>query len=287
MGSYRRIGMAKSLTEHRGAEPSANYLGASILLALSVPLSLPVHAGIHLLAGTGHSVARHASDWEGQAGSLLVDYFRRFQEDKDVAAFRDRVSARYDEPTLDLILSESPLAAVRQAAVTAILITGTYERSNLPLGRALADSDRLVRSLAHDALWAIWFRADTPEHNRMLEQVIGLIRSDQLDRAETLVDRLIIEAPNFVEARNQRAIIYFAQGRLAESALECKRVVERNPFHVGAISGLAMCQLRLKQFHDYLKTMQRAAEIQPYDESLRITVKLVEAELAGLVGQEP
>jgi tetratricopeptide (TPR) repeat protein len=283
MRSYRRIIMAESRTEDRAAKAVAkSCLGALMLSAVMVPSSFSIQAGIYPWAGTARSIARNSSTWEGHACSLLIDYFNKFQEDKDIASFRDRVSARYNEATLDLILTESPVAAVRQAAVTALLISGSYEQSNIPLGRALADSDRLVRTLAHDALWAVWFRADTPEHNRMLEQVTNLIRSDQLERAESLVNRLIVEAPNFVEARNQRAIIYFAQGRLAESASECRRVIERNPFHVGAISGLSACQKRLGQAQEYFKTLQRAAEIQPYDESLRMAVKIVEAELAGM-----
>jgi len=51
----------------------------------------------------------------------------------------------------------------------------------------------------------------------------------QLDQAEVLVTGLIGRAPNFAEAYNQRAIIYFHQGRFAESVRECQSVLSRNP----------------------------------------------------------
>jgi tetratricopeptide (TPR) repeat protein len=266
--------------DNRTAKALASGFGFLVMVLVSSFGSPVIRAGVVPWAGTARSIARNASTWEGQTSSLLVDYFQKFQEDKDIAAFRDRVSARYGEGTLGLILADSPVAAVRQAAVTALLVCGTYERSNVALGRALADRDRVVRAIAHDALWAVWFRADTPEHNQMLGQVSGLIESDQLDRAESLVNRLINEAPNFVEAYNQRAIIYFARGQFAESAAECQRVIDRNPFHFGAVSGLATCQKRLGRTHDYFETLRRASEIQPYDESLRAMVKIAEAELA-------
>ena len=39
--------------------------------------------------------------------------------------------------------------------------------------------------MAEDALWAVWFRADTAEHNQILEQVRHSIRREQLEEAET------------------------------------------------------------------------------------------------------
>ena len=98
-------------------------------------------------------------------------------------------------------------------------------------------------------------------------------------KAEVLVTRLIAAAPNFAEAYNQRAIIYFHQGRFAESVQDCQRVLSRNPYHFGAISGMAQCQLELKRPHDALKTLRRALKLQPHHTSLRETIRILEAEI--------
>jgi tetratricopeptide (TPR) repeat protein len=147
------------------------------------------------------------------------------------------------------------------------------------LGRALRDHDAAVRRLAEDALWSVWFRADKSEHNQALQQVRLLISRGQLDRAEALATRLIGLAPNFAEVYNQRAIIYFHEGRFAESAEDCQRVLSRNPYHIGAISGLAQCELELNRLADALLTLRRASQLQPYSERLRETIKLLEARL--------
>ena len=148
-------------------------------------------------------------------------------------------------------------------------ILGSFEQSNAVLGKALRDDDLAVRSMAEDALWAIWFRADTPEHNRTLEQVRHSISREQLEQAETLVTRLIADAPNFAEAYNQRAFVYFLQGRFAESAEDCQRVLARNPFHIGAIEGLAKCQLGLNRPRDALKSLRRALKLRPHNTCTR------------------
>jgi len=216
---------------------------------------------------------------EAHNGSLLVEYFKAFLHDRDLDAFGNRVSARYNEGTLCRILSISADVAARRAAVLSLGIFGSFDQSNSALGKALRDGDAAVRSMAEDALWAVWFRADTPEHNRLLESVRLAIGREELVAAEVLVTRLIAAAPNFAEAYNQRAIIYFHQGRFRESVQDCQSVLSRNPYHFGAISGMAECQLRLKRHRDALETLRRALKLQPYHASLRETIRLLETEI--------
>jgi tetratricopeptide (TPR) repeat protein len=216
---------------------------------------------------------------EEYGGFLLVDYFAAFLRDQDVDTFKNRVAARYTEGTLGRILSSSRAVTARRAAVLSLGLLGSFESSNPILGRALADSDQVARTMAEDALWAIWFRADTPENNEILERVRLLIGRQQLKEAEALATRLIGIAPNFAEAYNQRAFAYFLEGRLEESASDCERVLARNPFHIGAIEGLAKCQLGLDRPHDALTSLRRALKLRPHNEALRETVKSLEASI--------
>ena len=215
---------------------------------------------------------------EAATATLLVDYFQKLLEDHDIEAFRDRVAARYTEEALCEILLGSPGVTSRRASVVSLGFLGEFARSNAALGRALRDSDPAVRKLAEDALWSIWFRAGTPENNRTLRDVAQLIGRGQFDQAEALATRLIVAAPLFAEAYNQRAIIYFQQGRFAESALDCQRALSRNPYHFGAIGGLAQCQLQLNRPAEALKTLRRGLKIQPHSDGLRANIKLIEAQ---------
>jgi tetratricopeptide (TPR) repeat protein len=216
---------------------------------------------------------------EAHTGSLLVEYFDLFLRDRDLEAFRNRVAVRYNEGTLCRLLAISPNAAARRAAVLSLGILGTFEHGNAALARALRDDDAAVRNMAEDALWAIWFRADTPEHNRALGQVRLAISRQELETAEVLATRLIAEAPKFAEAYNQRAIIYFQQGRFAESVRDCQSVLSRNPHHFGAISGMAECLLRLRRPQDALKMLRRALKLQPYHNSLREAIRILETQI--------
>ena len=214
-----------------------------------------------------------------RAGSLLIEYFRILLDDRDMEAFRDRVAARYSEADLCRLAADARLETARRAAVIALGKLGNFPRSNPVLGRALADPDSVVRRLAQDALWSLWFRAGTPEQNEALDQVNQAIKGGDLDRAEAMANRLIIAAPEFAEAYNQRAIIAFERGRFDDSAHDCRRVLELNPYHFGALGGLAQCQLRLDRPAEAIETLKRASRLQPFDRSIPDTIRLIAARM--------
>ena len=217
--------------------------------------------------------------WESQTGSLLVDYYEGFLRERDLDQFREQVTARYTEGTLGRVLTSSPSVTARRAAVLALGVVGSFEPSNAFLGKALRDDDAIVRSMAESALWAIWFRADTPENNQRLDQIRLLIGNQRLDAAVKSATLLIARAPKFAEAYNQRAIALFIQGQFAASAEDCQRVLKLNPYHMGAISGLAQCQIQLDQPREALRTLRRASSLQPHSQSIRDQIRVLEAQI--------
>jgi tetratricopeptide (TPR) repeat protein len=216
---------------------------------------------------------------ESQTGLLLVDYYESFLRDRDLDHFRDRVMGRYTDATLARVLVSSGSVPARRAAVLALGVIGGFDQSNAPLGRAMRDSDPVVRTMAESALWAIWFRADTPENNQALDDIRQMISHHRLESAIDLATRLIARAPKFAEAYNQRAIAFYIQGRYAESAEDCQRVLQLNPYHIGAVSGLAQCQLELDQPHEALRTLRRALKLQPFSQAIRRNIQVVEAQI--------
>jgi tetratricopeptide (TPR) repeat protein len=212
---------------------------------------------------------------EPDTGALLVDYYESYVRDRDIDAFRQQVSGRYTEATLARLV-ESPQSQARRAAVLGLGLIGSYN-TNAAVAKALRDSDPTVRSLADMALWAIWFRADSPENNATLEKVSQLIRQQRLDDAIALATRLIERAPKFAEAYNQRAIAEYFLGRFKESADDCRLVLERNSYHTGALAGLAKCLTRLNRRAEAIETLRRASKLQPFNDDLRSWIAALEA----------
>jgi len=246
---------------------------------MEIGLPMPL-AGVLLLAMIGFEPSAAADEARfgllpGAPLSLLISYYEQYRNDRDGASFQDRVEARFDERDLRRALRD-PDARVREAGAFALGRVGTMA-SNAALAATLKDPVPRVREIGQEALWAVWFRADSPEHTEQLELVAELIERGRFREAEAMATRLIAAAPEFAEAYNQRAIAAFALGRFADSAADCERVLERNPYHIGALSGLARCRLNLNQPGRALEALKRAAELQPHDLGLKQSIRALEA----------
>lgn len=212
---------------------------------------------------------------EPHTAALLVDYFEAFLRDQDLERFRQSVMARYTEGTLERLTHAEAIPA-RRAAILALGLVGSYE-ANATVARGLRDGDPIVRELAVTALWSLWFRAGTPEQNAQLERVREQLQRDRATEAIRLATALIEEAPEFAEAYNQRAIAYFGLERYEESAADCRRALEHNPYHIGALGGLGRCYLELDRRPEALRVFRRALTLQPFDASLRQVIRGIEA----------
>jgi tetratricopeptide (TPR) repeat protein len=205
---------------------------------------------------------------------LLLDDYETFLTNGDEEVFRQHVSARYPEASLARLI-DSTNVQTRRAAILALRLTGSIN-VNAAVAKALRDPDPVVRQLGESALWSIWFRADSPENNARLGAVATLISGGRLEEAVAVATKLIERAPSFAEAYNQRAIAEFLLGRYKESSEDCHQTLKRNRFHIGALSGLAECQLKLSLRDDALKSLRRASSLQPYHESLRQLISALE-----------
>lgn len=215
---------------------------------------------------------------------LILSYYSLLPSDADAAdslpfaapgidAFQRAVEARYFPGTLAKLL-ESHSAEIRQAATLALGRVGTMQM-NRAVARRLHDEDPIVRGFAAEALWAIWFRADSPENNAELRRLSTLERDTGDDPLPGL-DALAERCPRFAEVFNQRAIVYFRRGEFALSVADCDRVLRINPVHFGAASGMGQCFMKLRRFRAALRSFRRARRINPNLEGVREAISSLE-----------
>jgi tetratricopeptide (TPR) repeat protein len=224
---------------------------------------------------------QHSLDLPRQRGvpmsqPILVEYFQEIPDRKEgenarrwaqrfqagLDQFKQAVKARYNEGTLERLLS-SPSAQVRQAAALGLGMIGTWQ-ANESLAAMLRDDHPLVRQVASDSLWSLWFRASTPENNKELQRLMRL-KPEEVGFEPVLRGylALIEQAPKFAEAYNQRAILYFRMGDMPAAIADCTMALRLNPHHFGAASGLAQCYMKQKKLRAALRSYRRAHRINP------------------------
>ena len=131
------------------------------------------------------------------------------------------------------------------------------------LVQALHDPDSIVRSEAHDSLWAIWHRSGNPAIDARLSQGIALMQSGQLPEAIEVFSDVIARAPEFAEGWNKRATAYYLMGDLDRSLADCEEVVKRNPAHFGALSGFGLIYLQKDDLPKAAEYFEKALAVDP------------------------
>jgi tetratricopeptide (TPR) repeat protein len=216
---------------------------------------------------------------------LLVEFYNELPEPQEddpkawesrlrhgLEKFKKRVEERYTEGTLHrLVHSGDP--QVRRATVLALGLTGTMKTSNALVAGMLHDSDRGVRQLASDALWALWLRADTEDNNQELHRIMNL---RDRRRKRSALDALIGRSPNFAEAYNQRAMLHFQAEEWQKSVTDCERVLKLNPYHFGAAAGLGRCYMELGKHRAALKAFRHALRTNPGLEDVEEAIRALE-----------
>ncbi|VTR96700.1 tetratricopeptide repeat protein [Tuwongella immobilis] len=194
------------------------------------------------------------------------------------ADFKEQVLRRYTEGTLQRLLTSDD-NLTRRAAVDALGLIGSMACVR-DLAERLHDEDPIIVGMTEQALWTIWFRGDSPEEADRLD---GILRLENPRRVLTGLDELVARSPNFAEAINQRAIVYFGMKDYARSIDDCRRVLQLNPHHFGAQAGMGQCYLKLRHWRDALHAFELALRIHPGMDGVKENIRL----LREAIGEDP
>ena len=158
--------------------------------------------------------------------------------------------------------AQSRDADERLAAFTVLMKVGRQE--DLPLVQFhLFDEDDRVRDTAEAAIWAIWSRSGDAATDRLFVQGVEQMRDGRLKMAVDTFSQVIAVRPDFTEAWNKRATIYFLLGEDELSLKDCDEVVRRNPQHFGVLAGYGQIYLRKGELQRALDYFEQAIAINP------------------------
>jgi tetratricopeptide (TPR) repeat protein len=145
-----------------------------------------------------------------------------------------------------------------------------------PLVRTLHDPDEDTRDAAQQAMWSIWARSGDPVIDRLYESGVEQMNAGDLRQAIVTFTRIIGLKPDFAEAWNKRATLYFLAGDLRSSLGDCDEVMKRNPYHFGALAGYAQIYAQLEYYERALEYSHRALDINPNLGGVRRNIEVLE-----------
>ena len=113
-------------------------------------------------------------------------------------------------------------------------------------------------------IWDIWYEVDDPKVIEYFEKGIQAIRIRNYPLAIRFFNNLIEEDPNFAEAWNKRATVYFMMGEFDKSMLDIVKTLELEPRHFGALDGMSLIFIHQGQYQEALRVYDKMLEIFPY-----------------------
>jgi tetratricopeptide (TPR) repeat protein len=128
----------------------------------------------------------------------------------------------------------------------------------------LKNPDESVREQATRKLWRIWFQQKGVQGLEMIDRSQKLLDAGKTTEAEVVLTKLVETQPDFAEAWNRRAFLYYTISDYKKSLLDCQKVIQINPYHFGALHGMGLCYAALGQYKLAMKAFRQALEIQPY-----------------------
>jgi tetratricopeptide (TPR) repeat protein len=167
--------------------------------------------------------------------------------------------------------------------------------SNLPRaqrGDKAQNLDRLFEALKiapddesakyiENRIWAIWLASGSDTANLLMIRVKSAIDGKDIDLAIKLLNAIIDIKPDFIEAWNRRATLYYMKKDFGRALEDIREVLAREPRHFGALAGLGII---LQEFGDdkrALDAFRRALAIHPHLERVPDMVKKLSDKIDG------
>ncbi len=130
-------------------------------------------------------------------------------------------------------------------------------------------------------IWAIWSQTPSDTATLLMGRVKTAIDRKEPDVAIKLLDAIIKLRPDYIEAWNRRATLYYLQNDYGKSLSDIREVLIREPRHFGALAGLGMIMQDLGDDKRALDAFRKALAINPHLDRIPDLVKTLSEKVEG------
>ena len=132
--------------------------------------------------------------------------------------------------------------------------------------------------LIEQKIWKLWSTHPNDEKlTTLLAEGSAAVNNNQLTEAINIFTKVIELDPNWAEAWNKRATVFYLVGQFQKSQDDIDKVLNLEKRHFGALAGQGLVNIQLKNFEKAIKSYEKALEIYPSMRSPEIMIKEIEA----------
>jgi tetratricopeptide (TPR) repeat protein len=131
-------------------------------------------------------------------------------------------------------------------------------------------------------IWTLWSLNQSPMAEVLLAQSDKALKDSAYGTAETMLNTLLGAYPDYTEAMNKRAMVYFNQKRFDEAMTDLDAVLDQEPRHFGALAGRAAVFHAKGQFTQAAASLKDALAVNPYLETAKQALIQLERDYPNL-----
>ena len=144
-----------------------------------------------------------------------------------------------------------------------------------------AAPDNESAKYVENRIWSMWLATDSDTTTLLMSRVKTAVDAKDLDLGIKLLSAVIEIKPDYVEAWNRRATLYYMKKDYDHSIGDIEQVLKREPRHFGALSGLGMIFQELGDDKAALGAFRRALAVHPHLERIPELVKQLTEKVEG------
>jgi tetratricopeptide (TPR) repeat protein len=130
-------------------------------------------------------------------------------------------------------------------------------------------------------IWALWLAEGGDTSNLLMGRVKTAMEKKEFDVALKLLGAIIDLKPDYVEAWNRRATVFFNTKDYGSAIADIREVLAREPRHFGALAGLGTIMQELGDDKAALEAFRRALAVHPKLEKIPDIVKRLTEKVEG------
>ena len=144
----------------------------------------------------------------------------------------------------------------------------------------LAPDDTTAKAI-EERIWALWVVSRSDTANLLMTRVKTAIEAHEMDLAIELLNSIVKIKPDYIEAWNRRATLYYMKKDYGRSLADIREVLKREPRHFGALSGLGLIMQDIGDDKQALEVYRRALAVYPRLQRIPDLVKTLQEKVEG------
>ena len=145
--------------------------------------------------------------------------------------------------------------------------------------KAAPDAD--IAKQVENRIWAIWLSSGSDTADLLMSRVKGAIEAKDTRLAIQLLGSIIDIRPDYIEAWNRRATLFFALKDYGRAMADIQEVLNREPRHFGALAGLGMILEEVGENKQALEAYRKALAVNPHMQKIPDQVKTLTEKVEG------